>query len=86
MRIRVIKTARRDLDAIYDYWAERAGPDIARDLIYSITDLFALLTEYPYAGRACDEIAPGVRVFPTGKYLIYYQKERSLIKILHILH
>jgi plasmid stabilization system protein ParE len=86
MRIRVIKTARRDLDAIYDYWAERAGPDIAQSLIYSITDLFAMIAEFPYAGRTCDEIAPGVRVFPTDKYLIYYRKERSVIKILHIVH
>jgi plasmid stabilization system protein ParE len=74
------------MDAIYDYWAERAGPDIAQSLIYSITDFFALLAEYPYAGRTCDEIAPGVRVFPTDKYLIYYRKERSVIQILHILH
>jgi toxin ParE1/3/4 len=86
MRLRVIKSARRDMDAIYDYWAERAGPDIALTLIYSITDLFALLAEYPYAGRTCNEIAPGIRVFSTDKYLIYYRKERSVIQILHILH
>jgi toxin ParE1/3/4 len=37
-------------------------------------------------GRACNEIAPGVRVFPVDKYLIYYRKERGVIKILQILH
>jgi toxin ParE1/3/4 len=86
MRLCVIKSARRDLDAIYDYWAERAGPDIAQSLIYSITDLFALIADYPYIGRNHDEIAPGVRVFPTDKYLIYYRKDRSVINIIHILH
>jgi toxin ParE1/3/4 len=86
MRIRVIKSARRDLDAIYDYWADRASPDIARSLIYSITDMFPLIAEFPQIGRTCDEISPGFRVFPAGKHLIYYRKERSVIKIHHILH
>jgi toxin ParE1/3/4 len=86
MRVRVIKSARRDLDAIYDYWVERAGPDIARSLIYSITDFFPLIAEFPLIGRTCDEISRGVRLFPASKYLIYYRKERGVIKILHILH
>jgi toxin ParE1/3/4 len=86
MRIRVIKSARRDLDAIYDYWAERSSPEIAGNLIYSITDFFPLIAEFPQAGRACEELAEGVRVFPADKYLIYYKKDRSVIKILHILH
>ncbi len=86
MRIRVIKSARRDLDAIYDYWAERSSPDVAGNLIYSIADCFPLIAEFPQAGRACEEIADDVRVFPAEKYLIYYKKERGVVKILHILH
>ena len=86
MRLRVVKTARRDLDAIFDYWAKRANPDVAGRMIYSITDIFSLIAESPLMGRACDEIASGVRVFPIDKYLIYYRKERGVIKILQILH
>jgi toxin ParE1/3/4 len=86
MKIRVIKTARHDLDAIYDYWAERCGPEIARSLIYSITGLFPLIAEYPDVGRICPRISAGVRVFLASKYLIYYRKERGVVKILHILH
>jgi toxin ParE1/3/4 len=86
MRVQIGKSARRDLDGIYDYWAMRSGPETAGNLIYSITDIFPTIAEFPLAGRVCDEILEGLRVFPVGKYLIYYRKERSVIKILHILH
>ncbi|MGA2169482.1 MAG: type II toxin-antitoxin system RelE/ParE family toxin [Terracidiphilus sp.] len=80
------KTARRDLDAIYDYWAQRASPDIAGRLVYTITDRFPLIAESPEIGRTCDEIATSVRIFAAGKYLIYYRKGRGAVQILQILH
>jgi len=86
MKLRFSRTARRDLDAIFDYWARRASPDIAGQLIYSITDRCALIAESPQMGRSCDEIAPGVLIFPVGKYLIYYRKVRGSLNILQILH
>lgn len=86
MKIRILKTARQDMDDIYDYWVQRAGPETTRSLIYSITDLFLLIAEFPLVGRACDEIAAGVRVFPSGNYLIYYSKKRGTIQILHVFH
>lgn len=86
MRLRVSDRARGDLDSIFDYWAERAGIDIARELIYAITDRFLLFAESPSIGRKCDDIAPGVRRFPAGQYLIYYRKVRGTIQILHVFH
>ncbi|MGD0736099.1 MAG: type II toxin-antitoxin system RelE/ParE family toxin [Terracidiphilus sp.] len=86
MKFRVSATARRDLDTIFEYWARRASPDIAGQLIYTITDRCALIAESPLMGRSCDEIAPGVLVFPAGKYLIYYRKSRGALHILQILH
>jgi toxin ParE1/3/4 len=86
MRFRVSKTARRDLDPIFDYWAKRASPDIAGRLIYSIKDRFLLLADSPDIGRECNEVASGARVFPVGKYLIYYRKRRGVLHILQILH
>lgn len=86
MRFHVTKSAERDLDEIFVYWARRAGLDVADRLIDSIEERFALLGDYPSVGRKCEEIAPGVCRFLAGDYLIYYRKERSVIKILHILH
>ncbi|MGH9607565.1 MAG: type II toxin-antitoxin system RelE/ParE family toxin [Terracidiphilus sp.] len=86
MRTRVSRSARRELDGIFDNWARRATPDIARELIYSITDQFGILARHPQIGRKCDEFAPGARCFPAGKYLIYYRNARRAMQILHVFH
>jgi toxin ParE1/3/4 len=81
---RVSKDAEKDLDEIFAYWAERASVNIADRLIDAIVERFWLLGEYPAAGRACDDIAPGVRCFPAGQYLIYYRKIRRGVEIAHV--
>jgi toxin ParE1/3/4 len=86
MRHRVSADAQRDLDEIFVYWATRAEVDVADRLIDSITDRFWLIGEHPHAGRASEEMAPGVRCFPAGKYLIYYRKTRRGVDILHVFH
>ena len=86
MRFHVSKTAERELDEIFVYWARRAGLDVADRLIDSIEERFALLGDYPLIGRKCDEIAPDVFRFLAGDYLIYYRKRRGVLSILHVLH
>lgn len=86
MRLRISRCAKTDLDEIFDYWAHRAGPDIAGRVIYAITDHFPLLAEAPNIGRKCDDLAPGARSFPVGKYLVYYRFTRGIISILHVFH
>jgi toxin ParE1/3/4 len=85
-RYRISRDAEKDLDEIFIYWAKRATVDVADRLIDAITSRFWLLGEYPDAGRSCEDLAPGVRCFPAGRYLIYYRKGRSAIEILHVFH
>jgi toxin ParE1/3/4 len=86
MRYRVSAAAERDLDQIFLYWAKRVSVETADRLIERVTERFRLLGEYPDAGKLCADIAPGVRCFPAGRYLIYYQAERPVANILHIFH
>jgi toxin ParE1/3/4 len=86
MQFHVTKMAERELDQIFVYWAQRAGVDIADRLVDSIEERFALLGDYPFVGRKCDELAPGVFRFLAGDYLIYYRKRRSMIQIIHVIH
>jgi plasmid stabilization system protein ParE len=86
MRFHASKKAERELDEIFVYWARRAGFDVADRLVDSIEERFALSGDYPFVGRKCDEIAPGVFSFLAGKYLIYYRKKRGIIRILHVFH
>ncbi|MGA3372054.1 MAG: type II toxin-antitoxin system RelE/ParE family toxin [Terracidiphilus sp.] len=84
MQFHITKKAERELDEIFDYWVRRAGVDVADRFIDSIEERFALLGDYPFAGRKCDEFAPGVFRFPAGDYLIYYRKKRGVIQTLHV--
>jgi len=86
MRIHVSKEASQDMDEIFVYWAERVGFDVADRLVDEIVERFALLTQFPLAGRKCDRIQPGAFSFPVGKYVIYYRKSRGILHILHVFH
>ena len=83
---RVLKDAERDLDGIFEYWAERASVGAAERLIDAITERFWILGEHPEAGYACQDIGRGVRCFPAGRYLVYYRKGRRGVEILHVFH
>lgn len=86
MRLRIAADAERDLDEIFVYWAERASPDVADKILDAILERFALLCEFPRAGRAAPDIAPGVRCFPAGPHLIYYRKTLRTLDVLHVFH
>jgi|SRR5215469_14385476 len=86
MKYRVSRDAADDLDQIFCYWAKRAGLEVADRLVDSITERFWLLADYPDIGHAADNIAPGVRCFPAGKYLIYYRRQGGRTQILHVFH
>jgi toxin ParE1/3/4 len=86
MQFHLAKTAEKELDEIFFYWAQRAGVAVADRIIDSIAERFSLLCDYSQLGRECDEIATGVRVFPTSNYLIYYRKKRGILEILHVFH
>lgn len=59
---------------------------VADRLVDSIIERFWLLGEYPEAGRKADELQPGVKCFPAGKYLIHYRKARGGVDILPVFH
>jgi toxin ParE1/3/4 len=86
MRYRVSADAERDLDEMFFYWENRAGLNVADRLVESISDRFWLVGEHPDAGRPSEAMSPGVRCFPTGKYLTYYRKTRRGLDILHVFH
>lgn len=86
MPYRVALSAERDLDQIFLYWPKRVNLETADRLIERITERFWLLGEYPKAGKLCADIAPGVRCFPAGRYVIYYRATRNATDILHIFH
>lgn len=64
----------RDIDEIWDYLYKLAGERVADRYIGRIYEIFELLSEYPYLGRARPDIALSIRSYsvPRTPYIILY--------------
>lgn len=63
-----------DINEIWDYLYELAGEQVADRYIERIYDIFGLLSEYPYLGRARLGIDLNIRSYsvPRTPYLVLY--------------
>lgn len=77
--------AETDLIEIWVYIAEE-NPAAADALLESIDDKCAALAASPLMGRARDELLPGIRSFPAGHYVIFYQPIEDGIEVVRVLH
>ena len=71
-QLRLTDEARADLTEIWLYVAQD-NEDAANDLTDRIAKTFEQLLTVPGMGRERNDIAPGLRSFPVGKYLIFYR-------------
>ncbi len=83
----VRKTAQADEDLI-DIWVYIAqdNPEAADGLLDEIEDKLVLLSEQPRLGRARPDIAPELRYFPVGNYLILYRERTGGIEVVRVVH
>jgi toxin ParE1/3/4 len=88
MAHRVAEEVDVELDDIWLYIARQSGNiEIADKIVDSITDCFAALGRSPHIGRRHDEdLAPGLRSFPVGNYVIIYWIEDEDAAIFHVFH
>lgn len=87
MAHRLAPQARAELSNIWNYIARESGNAAAADgVIDSITERFYLLAQFPYMGRARDDLRPGLRSFPVGQYVIIYTIDDEDVQILHVFH
>lgn len=79
MVYRLAPQAEADLEDIAFYiFLESGSLEIADRLIESITDRFDLLEAYPRAGRARDDLRPGMRAFPVGEYIVLHRSKETM--------
>jgi toxin ParE1/3/4 len=74
-----------DLTSIWDFIAHdkiRA----ADALLVRIEAAFDMLAANPLAGRARDDLAPKIRSFPVGNYIIFYLPLSDGIEVIRVLH
>lgn len=84
---RVIHTrqAREDLLSIWSYIAAD-NPTAADRVLDAIDRRCARLSENPKLGPARPDIAPELRYFPVGSYLIFYREVSAGVEIVRVLH
>jgi toxin ParE1/3/4 len=81
---RLTQEARQDLDEIWLYIAED-NPPAADDLLDALYERFVLLAQQPFLGRARPELAPNLRSFPVGNYVIFYRPIDDGVEIARVL-
>ena len=85
-RVSVTDLAEKDLLDIWSYISAKANPAAAESMLDRIEKRFPFLARNPYAGREQDEISLGIRSFPVGPYLIFYESSPEEIRVARILH
>lgn len=83
----VRRTAQADEDLI-DIWVYIAAdnPQAADGLLDEIESKCLLLAEQPCLGPARPDIAPELRYFPVGRYLILYREIAEGIEAVRVIH
>ena len=85
MTLRVQPTARADLRSIARYIAQD-NPLAAQEWTETIIAKCERIAEMPGIGVARREVDPTLRVFPVGKYVIFYRHIDSTTEIVRVLH
>jgi toxin ParE1/3/4 len=83
--IRVAERTQEDLPEIWKYIAEE-NPESAERLLQTLREKFELLLGHPLIGRERNEIFFGLRSFPAGRYIIFYQPMDYGIEVLRVRH
>ena len=83
----VQRTAQADEDLI-NIWIYIAtdNPKAADSWLDEIEGKFVLLSEQPRLGPARSDIAPKLRYFPVGSYLILYRELANGIEVARVVH
>jgi toxin ParE1/3/4 len=74
-----------DRDKVWDYYVSVAGTHTAEKILREIAEVIALLEEHPFAGRARNELRPGLRSFAVPPHVIFYRVVNDTPQIVRLL-
>lgn len=78
--------ARADIEDIWNYTCRTWSVQQARHYVCGLRDVCIDLAENPGIGKIRDELYRGLRVYPSGKHLIFYLTVENGIDVVRILH
>jgi toxin ParE1/3/4 len=76
------------MDGIWIYVATQSGSTHQADQVLdSISKTLSILGQNPFAGRTREsDLRPGLRSFPSGNYVVFYQVKSGAVQITRVLH
>ncbi len=77
--------ALRDIDEIWNYYERVAGKHTAERIIRKIAEVIATIEDHPFAGRARNELRPGVRSLAAAPHTVFYCVRNEIPEIIRIL-
>jgi toxin ParE1/3/4 len=83
-QFRISDRARTDIIDIWFYMAADSA-DSADRLNARFYDEFTTLSRHPLMGRSRPELAPDLRSFPVGNYVIFYRPLENGIEVMRVL-
>ena len=83
----ILKRPRAEVDLI-DIWRYIAqdSPANADRMLDRINETLSRLSAVPFMGQARFDLAPGLRMFPVGNYLIFFRPIEGGIDVIRVLH
>ncbi len=84
----LMPAAKNDLAGIRDYYLEKAGIRVARQMVVEFEEAFRFLARTPGAGHTRQDLAEErpILFWPMRDYLILYKPGSHPLEILAILH
>ena len=74
-----------DRERIWDYYVRVAGRHTAEKIFREIAEVILLLEEHPFAGRARNELRPGLRSFAAAPHVVFYRVVNDTPQIVRLL-
>jgi toxin ParE1/3/4 len=74
-----------DIDHLWDYYAHIAGRATADKIIREIAKIAKTIDDFPYAGRARDEIQAGLRSLTATPQIVFYRLKNDRPEIVRVL-
>ena len=85
VRIRFAESARRDLEAVRGWHAERGVPDVGMRLVAEIIDRVQSLADHPDLGRVVPEFGQTfLRELVHPPFRIVYRRESDAVRIVRV--
>lgn len=85
-KIRLAQSAKRDLEAIWEYTVQEWGEEQAEKYIGLIEKGLSQLLDNPYLGKPRSDIKEGYRALQVEKHLVFYRLAEEDLNVIGVVH